>query len=113
MQHTQLERPVSLELWQEVLSEMDSATGFHDHAFAFEGPQPLNITAELKEILEDFGPQRFTAVFAVRHGMVEAVWFDPVHNYLAIVFSKATGDEDDFVMINSFSPGRSGGTCKR
>ncbi|MGO9267792.1 MAG: hypothetical protein ACLQBA_23375 [Candidatus Binataceae bacterium] len=88
---------------------MDSAPEFHDYAFAFLGPQPLNITDELKQILDDFGSQRFTAVFAVRHGMVEAVWFDLFHNYLAIVFSKATGDDDDFVMINSFSPGRTEG----
>ncbi len=57
MQHVQLERPVSLELWQAVLSEMDSAAGFHDHAFAFEGPQPPNITDELKQILDDFGSE--------------------------------------------------------
>jgi hypothetical protein len=36
-------------------------------------------------------------------GLVEGVWFDPFHNYTATVFSKATGDDDDFVMINSFS----------
>jgi hypothetical protein len=107
MQHTQLERPVSLETWKTFLSEVDSATVFHDHASAFEGSQPLNITDELKQILDDFGPQQFTAVFAVGHGMVESVWFDPFHHYFAIVFSKATGDDDDFVMINSFSPGRS------
>ena len=53
-----LENPVTLEEWQQILSAVDSATTFHDHA------------------------------------------------YIATVFSKTTGDDDDFVMINSISGGR-------
>ena len=53
-----LENPVTLEEWQQILSAVDSATPFHDHA------------------------------------------------YIATVFSKTTGDDDDFVMINSISGGR-------
>jgi hypothetical protein len=101
MQHVQLDSPFSLEDWQKGLYAVDSATTFHTHADTFQGPQKLDITPELKQILDDFGSQSLKGNFAVRHGMVEGVWLDEFHNYIATAFSKATGDEDDFVMINS------------
>ena len=45
------------------------------------------------------------AVYAVRNGMIEAVWLDPFHNYMAIVFTKASGDDEDFVLIGSIGDG--------
>jgi hypothetical protein len=48
-----------------------------------------------------------TATFAVRSGLVEGAWLASYHNYIATVFSKAAGDDDDdFVLINSISGGR-------
>ena len=102
MQHVKVGKPLSLELWQQLLSELDSATTFQDHAFTFEGPQPATITNELKQVVDDFGTQSLSAVFAVSHGMVKSVWLDPFHNYIAVPFSKANGDEYDLVTIISF-----------
>jgi hypothetical protein len=102
----QIEKPVSLEVWQEILSAVDSGTTFHDHVSTFQGSQAVNIPDELKKILDHFGTQGLTAVFAVRHGIVEGVWLDPFHNSIATIFSKASGDDDDIVMIDSISSGR-------
>ena len=104
-----LENPVTLEEWQQILSAVDSATTFHDHATTFKGSQGVRIPNDLQKILDQFRNEVHTATFAVRHGLVEGAWLDPFHNYIATVFSKTTGDDDDFVMINSFSPGRAEG----
>lgn len=101
MQHLELTSPVTLETWQAVLRGTDSATIFQDHARTFQGSHQFNITIKLRQIIDDFGAQSLTAIFSVRHGMVEGVWIDPLHNYIATVFSKATGDDDDVVLINS------------
>ena len=101
-----LQNPVSLEGWQQILIAVDSATTFHDHVSTFQGSQPVRITAELTKILEHFLTDVQTAIFAVRNRIVEGVWIDPFHNYIATIFSEATGDDDDFVMINSVSGGR-------
>ncbi len=85
------------------MRRVDSDTTFHDHPTAFQ--HPVRVPDELQQILDDFGDQTLTATFAVRHGVVEGVWIDPHHNYFATMFSKATGDEDDFVMINSIGSG--------
>jgi hypothetical protein len=105
MQHLELTSPVGLEAWQEVLRGADSATVFQDHARTFHGPRHFNITNELKQLIDDFGAQSLTAIFSVRNGMVEGVWIDPLHNYIATVFSKATGDDEDAVLINSLASG--------
>ena len=101
-----LENPVTLEEWQQILSAVDSATTFHDHATTFKGSQAVRIPDDLQKILDQFGREVQTATFAVRHGLIEGAWLDPFHNYIETVFSKATGDDDDFVMINSISGGR-------
>ena len=101
-----LESPVSLEIWQQILSAVDSATTFHDHATTFKGSQAARIPDDLQKILDQFGKEVQTATFAVRHSLVEGAWLDPFHNYITTVFSKATSDDDDFVMINSISGGR-------
>ena len=111
MQHVRVENPISSEKWQKFMLGVEPEITFHNHVSAFQGPQRVNIADKLKQILDDFGAQGLTAVFAVRHGMVEGLWIDPNHNYLATVFSKATGDDDDFVMINSLS-GRSADRSK-
>jgi hypothetical protein len=33
--------------------------------------------------------------------MIERVWIDALHNYIAFVFSKTNGEDDDGVLINS------------
>jgi len=100
MLHLQLASPVALEAWQEVPRGTNSATIFQNHARTFHGLHQFNITIELKQIIDDFGAQIPTAIFWVRNGMGEGVWIDPLHNYIAAVYSKATGDDEDVVMIN-------------
>jgi hypothetical protein len=95
----QLEQSVSLNVWQQILSAVGSGTTFHDHVSTFQGSQPVNITDELKRILDHFGTDGLTAMFAIWNGIVEGVWLDPFHNYIATVLSKARGD--GFVIINS------------
>jgi hypothetical protein len=79
---------------------VDSATTFHDYATTFKGSQAVRIRNELQKILDYFGKEVRIATFAVRHGLVEGFWLRPFHNYIATVFNKATGDDDDFVMID-------------
>jgi hypothetical protein len=104
MQHVQIDSPLSLEDWQSFVHDWDFATAFRDYGFAFQEAQPLTITDELKQILDDFGAQGRNAVFAVRHGTVEGFWLDPLHNYVAIVCTKASGDPEDCVLTMSISP---------
>ncbi len=106
MQHVQLNTALSLEDWQRLVRDCDSATTFRDHGFAFQGARSLSITEELKQIFEDFGTQGLKAVFAVRHGIVEGFWLDPLHNYMAIVCSQVSGDPEDCVLTMSISPSR-------
>jgi hypothetical protein len=84
-----------------MLHNVDPDTTFHDHVTAFQSP--VEIPDKLQTIFDDFGAQTLAASFAVRRGIVEGVWIDPHHNYIATVFRKAAGDDDDFVMINSIS----------
>jgi hypothetical protein len=101
MAHVTLTKPVSLETWQTVLQGVDPDTTFHDYPTVFDGPQPCAIAARLKEILDEFGMQGATAVFAVRGQDITGFWVDSLHNYVAIAFKKATGDEFDGVLVNS------------
>ena len=95
----QLDRPLELDDWQAMLRAMDGdATTFHAHATAFAGN---GITDELQCVLAHFGDHCATAVYAVRNGTIEAVWIDARHNYVAIVFTKASGDPEDCVLIQS------------
>jgi hypothetical protein len=97
--HTETERPITPECWQSWLRDVDATTTFHEYASAFRGS--LKISIELQQLLDDFGQQTQEAVFAVRRGVVEGVWLDLYHNYLAVVFTKASGDPADCVLINS------------
>jgi hypothetical protein len=101
MPHVRSEKPISLEEWQEFLRHVDPETTFHDHERTFHSP--LEIPDRLQTIINDFGVQALAATFAVRHGVLEGVWINPHHNYIATVFRKSAGDEDDFVMINSLT----------
>jgi hypothetical protein len=101
MQHLELTSPVLLEAWQAVLRGVDSATLFQTYAQTFQGSRQFSITTELQQLIDDFGAESATAIYAVRHGMVEGVWIDHLHNYIATVFSKVSGDDEDAVLINS------------
>ena len=46
-----LENLVTLEEWQQILSAVDSATTFHDHATTFKGSQAVRIPDDLQKIL--------------------------------------------------------------
>lgn len=98
-QHGETERPITLECWQSWLRDVDATTTFHEYPSALRGA--LKITNELQQLLYDFGEQTRQAVFAVRHGIVEGVWLGLHHNYVATVFTKASGDPEDCVLINS------------
>jgi hypothetical protein len=74
---------------------------FSDYHAVFETAQPCTIAARLKEILDEFGQQGHAAVFSVWRHDVAGFWVDPLHNYLGIHFSKASGDEFDGVLVNS------------
>lgn len=102
-QHVRSEKPIPLEVWVDIMRRVDSDTTFHDYTTAFQ--HPVLVPDRLQEILDDFGEQILTATFAIRNGLVEGVWIDPHDNYIATVFSKTTGDDDDFVMINSIGSG--------
>jgi hypothetical protein len=98
-QHCETEWPITLEYWQSWLRDVNATTTFHGYPSAFRGG--LKITNELQRLLDDFGEQTQQGVFAVRHGIVEGVWLDLHHNYVATVFTKASGDPKDCVLINS------------
>jgi hypothetical protein len=101
MRHVRSEGPVSLEQWQRTLHNVDPDTVFHDHATVLESL--VETPGKLQAILNDFRAQALAATFAVRHGIVEGAWIDPHHNYIVTLFRKATGDDDDFDMINSIT----------
>ena len=101
MQHLELTSTVSLKTWQSALQGTDATFVFQDHAQTFQTSRTFGISTELKKVVDDFGGQSEAAIFAIRYGMIEGVWVDPLHNYIAIVFSKAKGDDEDVVLINS------------
>lgn len=103
MQHLKLTKPYSCMEWQSFLSAVDPATSFHDYTFAFGGAFRFKVTVELQQIVDDFGPQSHGATYAIRNGMIESVWIDDYHHYIAIVFSKASGDPEDAVLVQSVS----------
>jgi hypothetical protein len=99
-QHVQRSTPLGLDIWVDIMMSTLGATAtFH------RGRPALHITDELSRLLDDFGDQCRDAVYAVRNGMIEAVWLDPFHNYVAIVFTKASGDDEDCVLIGSIGDG--------
>ena len=67
-------------------------------------PGSAEMPERLREILDELGRG---AVFAVSEGRVAGIWVDRFHNYLAIRFSKALGDDFDGTMISSVG-GREG-----
>jgi len=98
--HVQRSTPLGLENWIDIMTSTLGAT-----ATFYRGRPALLITDELSRLLDDFGDQCRDAVYAVRNGMIEAVWLDPFHNYMAIVFTKASGDHEDCVLIGSIGDG--------
>jgi hypothetical protein len=109
MAYVTLEAPVSLTVWWKTVHTALPDTTLHTAA-VFEGP--VKVSARLDEIIAELGPQGgLNAVFAVSNGWVEGVWFDPFHNFIALRFRKACGDEHDEDSVMSFgSESRSGET---
>jgi hypothetical protein len=100
--HVQRSTPLGLDIWIDMMmSTLGDTATFH------RGRPALHITDELSRLLDDFGDQcrDADAVYAVSNGMIEAVWLDPFHNYTAIVFTKASGDDEDCVLIGSIGDG--------
>ena len=54
MTHVTLDKPLTLEIWQEIMQETFPGAKFWDYGAVFEVPQPCTIAARLKEILEEF-----------------------------------------------------------
>jgi hypothetical protein len=94
MPNVRSEKLISLQEWREFVDNVALDTTIHDHGTAF---QPhVKFPDKLRTILENFGAQTLAGWFAVRR---------PRHNYIATVFRKSAGDEDDCVMINSLARG--------
>lgn len=86
--------PYTLKEWQESILRRESATTFHDHHFTFS--HAFRIAPVLKEMLDGFGNQGLKAVFAIRNGTVEGIWFDDFNEfYYAIDIS--TCDPKEFL----------------
>jgi hypothetical protein len=96
-----VDRAVAIENWQDFMAGVFPGCTFRNFAGAFEGTETRQIAPRLQEILSEFGEQRRTAVFAVHEDAIVGLWVDPHHNYVAIKFSKASGDEFDGFMVNS------------
>lgn len=104
MQHLELRHPLALDTWRNTLLGADSGTSFHTHDSALKAAHGFGITPEFKRIIDDFGEQARAGIYAVRKRMIEAVWIDPFHNYMAVVFTKAGGDPEDVVLTLSLCP---------
>jgi hypothetical protein len=99
MQHTELQAPVELSEWQAFVRSADPEVAFQDYLTLFEGPARFTITDELNRIVDDFRPASRDAVYAVLGEEIYALWIDPLHNYLAVVCTKASGDPEDATLI--------------
>jgi hypothetical protein len=97
--HVRRSTPLGLDTWVESQLSLDAATTFQ------RGRPSLCITDELSRLLDDFGERCGGAVYAVRNGVIEAVWIDEFSNFTAIIFSKASGDSEDCVLIGSIGDG--------
>jgi hypothetical protein len=101
MAHVTLTKPVSLETWQTVLQGVDPDTTFHDYPTVFDGPQPCAIAARLKEILDEFGPQVATAVFASEAKRSGAFGWTRCTTIWRSSLRRLPLDEFDGVLVNS------------
>jgi len=95
--------PFEFSDWRTMILRLYPAASFHDEPGSAEMPERLT------EILDELGRR---AVFAVSEGKVAGIWVDRFHNYLAIRFSKALGDDFDGTMISSVG-GRPEGAWRR
>jgi hypothetical protein len=101
MSHVILRNPTTLEPWREIMQGTFPGATFRDYHEVFEITEPCSIAARLREILEEFGQGGRNAVFCVSGHDVAGFWLDPSHNYVAIAFKKATGDEFDGALVIS------------
>lgn len=96
-----VETPVTREMWQEMIGKVYPECAFLDFATAFAGSDRPSIAPRLEEILAEFPRQAPEGSFAWHEATIIGFWLDPHHNYIAIRFSKTTGDEFDGFMVNS------------
>jgi hypothetical protein len=84
-----------------MLTNVDPDTTFHSHESVLDSL--VETPDKLQAILNDFGTRVLAASFATRRGIVEGVWIDLHHNYIVTIFLKSAGDDEDCVLINSFT----------
>jgi hypothetical protein len=96
-----VDRVVAVEAWQDFMLAVYHGSTFHDYQATFASAQARPIAPRLEEILSKFGEYGHAAVFAVHQDAIVGFWADPHHNYMAIKFSKASGDEFDGFLVNS------------
>lgn len=96
-----VERPVTREAWQEMMSRVFPGCAFVDSATMYGEPGKATMAPRLREILAEFSDQGREGSFAKHEDAIVGFWLDPHHNYVAIRFSKASGDEFDGFLVNS------------
>lgn len=92
---------VTREAWQEMMCSVFPGCTFLDSATVFARLEKPTMAPRLEEILAEFSNQGRRGSFAEHEDAIVGFWLDPHHNYLAIRFSKASGDEFDGFMVNS------------
>ena len=95
------ERPTTRETWQEIMGSVFPGCTFLDFATAFAGPEKPTMAPRLQEILAEFPDQERGGSFCKHEDAIVGFWLDPLHNYSAIRFSKASGDDFDGFLVNS------------
>ena len=96
-----VDRAVGVEAWQDFMRAVYPSCRFHDYQMTFASAPAREMAPRLEEILAEFGEHGHSAVFAVRPDAIVGFWADAHHNYVAIKFSKASGDEFDGFTVNS------------
>ena len=96
-----VEKPLAREAWEDMMRSVFAGCVFLDSATVFAGPEKPNMAPRLQEILAEFSDQGRGGSFARHEDAVVGFWLDPHHNYVAIRFSKASGDEFDGFLVNS------------
>lgn len=92
---------VTVSAWQDFMLSVYSGCTFHDYQTTFVSTPTGGIAPRLEEILSEFAEHGYSAIFAIHNGAIVGFWVDAHHNYIAIEFSKSSGDEFDGFMVNS------------
>jgi hypothetical protein len=96
-----VETAVAVETWQEFMLAAHPGCTFHDYQTTFASTPTREIPPRLEEILSEFGEHGHSAVFALHQSAIMGFWADAHHNYIAIEFSMASGDEFDGITVHS------------